>query len=67
MAYAVPENTPIMARAIIVNMGDSKWLTSKQGTHGAVYFAGNQDVGLFFKEPISNEVDHMEEAVIQPF
>ena len=28
---------------------------------------GTTDVGLFFKEPISNEVDHMEEAVIQPF
>ncbi|KPA13662.1 conserved hypothetical protein, secreted [Candidatus Magnetomorum sp. HK-1] len=67
MAYAVPKNTPIMARAIIVNMGDSKWLTTKEGTHGAVYFAGNQNVGLFFKEPISKEVKRMEEAIIKPF
>jgi len=67
MAYAVPANTPIQARAVVVNMGDSKWLTTKDGTHGAVYFAGNQNVGLFFKAPISNEVNRMEEAIVHPF
>ena len=67
MAYAVSKGTPIMARAVIVNMGDSKWLSTKDGTYGAVYFAGNQNAGLFFKEPILNEVNRLEEAIIQPF
>ncbi|OHB76307.1 MAG: hypothetical protein A2Z34_05820 [Planctomycetes bacterium RBG_16_59_8] len=67
MAYVVPADTPIRARAEVVNMGDAVWMAQGSVEQGAVAFAGNENHGLEFRLFLTSPVPRMTTVAIAEF
>lgn len=56
--YAVPQSTPIYAKAKVKNLGPVAWVA------GNVRFGANENHGLGFRWPIPRQVNRLEELTI---